>query len=147
MFWIRRFFLKLQSELTKPNTSQAVSFNLNRPQTGSPCDHTDRACNSNIIADHYYSVSAKKSIELWSSDQQPIIFNFKANFGEIYSVVIVLQGKDRQLHQSGRWTSLYSVQWSMICSEALKQIKADKILIYCTCDISVQPYSDHILRI
>ena len=24
MFWIRRFFLKLQSELTKPNTSQAV---------------------------------------------------------------------------------------------------------------------------
>ena len=38
------------------NTSQAVSFNLNRPQTGLPCH---RACNSNITADHFYSVSAK----------------------------------------------------------------------------------------
>ena len=68
MFWIRRFFLNLQSERTKPNTSEAVSFNLNRPQTGLPCD---RACNSNITADHFYSVSAKKPIELWSSNQQP----------------------------------------------------------------------------
>ena len=33
MFWNQRFFLKLQSELTKPNTSQAVSFNLNCSQT------------------------------------------------------------------------------------------------------------------
>ena len=34
MFWIRRFFLKLQSERTKPNTSEAVSFNLNRLNPG-----------------------------------------------------------------------------------------------------------------
>ena len=47
MFWIRRFSLKLHSELTK----------LNHPQTGLPCD---RACNSNITADHFYSVSTKK---------------------------------------------------------------------------------------
>ena len=91
MFWIRRFFLKLQSERTKPNTSEAVSFNLNRPQTGLPCD---RACNSSITADHFYSVSAKKPMALWSSNQPTaIIFNFKASFGWIYSAVIVLQGK------------------------------------------------------
>ena len=35
--------------------------NLNRPQTGLPCD---RACNSSITADHFYSVSANKPIEL-----------------------------------------------------------------------------------
>ena len=54
MFSIRRFFLKLQSERTKPNTSEAVCFNLNRPQTGLPCD---RACNSSITADHFYSLT------------------------------------------------------------------------------------------
>ena len=58
---------------------QSVSLNLNRPQTGLPCD---RACNSNITADHFYNVSAKKPIELWSSNQQPSFSTSRRVFGE-----------------------------------------------------------------
>ena len=77
MFCIRRFVLKLQSELTKPNTSQAVGFNLNRPQSGLSCVCADRACNSNITADHFYSVSANKPRVINSHHQGEFLGNLQ----------------------------------------------------------------------
>ena len=54
--YLDRFLISSTS--TTPKCT--LHFNFDRPQTGLPCDRADRACYSNITADHFYSVSAKK---------------------------------------------------------------------------------------
>ena len=54
--YLDRFLISSTS--TTPKCT--LHFNFDRSQTGLPCDRADRACYSNITADHFYSVSAKK---------------------------------------------------------------------------------------
>ena len=62
--------------------------------------------NSNITADHFYSVSTEKPIE---------IFNLKAGFWGIYGAVVVLQGtrssatSNRKMDQSLQCTVRYDM--------------------------------------
>ena len=64
--YLDRFLISSTS--TTPKCT--LHFNFDRPQTGLPCD---RACYSNITADHFYSVSAKKpncTLIKWSTAHQ-----------------------------------------------------------------------------
>ena len=75
-FYLDRFLISSTS--TTPKCT--LHFNFDRPQTGLPCDCADRACYSNITADHFYSVSAKKpncTLIKWSTAHH---FQFQGEF-------------------------------------------------------------------
>ena len=119
---------------------KCISFTLNRPQSGLPCDRADRACNSNITADHFYSVSTEKPIE---------IFNLKAGFnlGNLRccssftgnKIVSYIKPED------GPVFTVYSeVRYVAKHCHRLKLTRYS--CTYCMCN-SVQPYSDHSLHV